>query len=81
VVKFDQFELPNVQVQANVGVLHRAIDRAMSLHNHAADRHGHCNTNRRDRDGGLVHEQEAVINARAAPAPAAADLVFASDSQ
>ena len=64
----------NVQVQASLGELHRAIDRAVSLDDQRAGRD--------TGGGGGADSEEAqqgpgrALEARVAPAPAAADLVY-----
>jgi hypothetical protein len=76
--KFDK--LSNLQVQASLGTLHRAIDRALSLHDQLACRC--CNAGCDLGDAGLAdrtaQEPAAALEMRSilAPAPAAADLVL-----
>ncbi len=85
VVKFDQWSKlwcrfgltgSNVQVRAGLSALHQAIDRAVLLD----DQHASRNTG-----GGSGADSEkaqqgpdSALEASVAPAPAAADLVYAS---
>jgi hypothetical protein len=81
VVKFDKWS--NVQVQASLNALHKAIDRALPAHDRRADRRGDScrdphDTRTADSDSNEALEPVAVLEARGnlAPAPTAADLVF-----
>ena len=72
-----------MQVQASLGTLHRAIDRALSLHDYRADRRGDtgrdcCDAVSADPDSDAAQEPAAALETRSilAPAPATADLVF-----
>ena len=69
---FDQWS--NVQVQAGMGALHRAVDRALSLDD---QRTGRRDTGRGGDGADSEETQQRPGRAlKAAPDPAAADLVY-----
>jgi hypothetical protein len=70
----------NAQVRASLGALHKAIDRALALHD---DRRGNtgrdpCDTGSANRDSDARQEQAAALPTCGilAPSPAVADLVI-----
>ncbi len=80
---FDQWL--NEQVQASLGTMHKAIDLALSIHNHRANRRGDtgrdsCTAGSADPDSNTAQEPAAALEACSisAPVPTAsgADLVF-----
>ncbi len=82
-VEFDQWF--DSQVQASLGTMHKAIDRAVSIHNNRANRlsdtaRDQCAASSADPDSDAAQEPAAALEARIilAPVPAAADLVFSA---
>jgi hypothetical protein len=77
----------DAQVQASLGTMHKAIDRAVSIHNNRANRRSDTGRDRcaanaaaGDPDSDALQGPAAALEARSilAPVPAAADLVFSA---
>ncbi len=73
----------NAQVRASLGELHKAIDRALALHDNRADRRGNtgrdpCDTGSANRDSDATQEPATALPTCGilAPSPAVADLVI-----